>query len=228
MYFCVCGGALALVDGKARLISEKYCDGLAACLGECPEGAISIVEREAEDFDEAAAKLNLAPVKKVRSPAPCACPGSAVACFDTDVPGEAAAGGRMPDHKSMLRNWPVQLTLVPPGAPFLAGADVSLVADCVPFAYADFHRDFAKNHSLLVACPKLDDYAAHLEKLTAVLRESDIKSLTVVAYGSAVLLRSRAPGERSHPGQRERPALHRGDRGNAGRNKEVKWKEDYL
>jgi Pyruvate/2-oxoacid:ferredoxin oxidoreductase delta subunit len=154
-------GALALVDGKARLISEKYCDGLAACLSECPEGAISIIEREAEEFDEAAAKLNLAPVNKVRSPAPCACPGSAA-------------------QKSMLENWPVQLALVPPGAPFLAGADVSLVADCVPFAYADFHRDFAKDHSLLVACPKLDDYPAHLEKLTAVLRESDIKSLTVV------------------------------------------------
>ncbi len=80
----------------------------------------------------------------------------------------------------MLGHWPVQLTLVPPVAPFLQGADLVLAADCVPFAYAGFHRDFLKDHSLLVACPKLDDFESHLAKLTEVLRRSEIKSLTVL------------------------------------------------
>ena len=88
-----------------------------------------------------------------------------------DVPG---------GQRSMLSHWPVQLALVPPTAPFLQGADLVLAADCVPFAYAEFHQDFLRDHSLLVACPKLDDFQAHLEKLTDILRHSSVKSLTVV------------------------------------------------
>jgi hypothetical protein len=80
----------------------------------------------------------------------------------------------------MLGHWPVQLTLVPPTAPFLQGADLVLAADCVPFAYAGFHQDFLKDHALLVACPKLDDFQAHQQKLTEILRNSQVKSLSVV------------------------------------------------
>jgi Fe-S-cluster-containing hydrogenase component 2 len=163
-------GALAMIDGKAHLIAEKYCDGLAACLGECPQGAISIEERPAEDFDEAAAKRRLVVKRAAERSTPCACSGGF----------ESHTGEKISPNGSMLSHWPVQLTLVPPGAPFLAGTDVALIADCVPFAYADFHRDFVKNHSILVACPKLDDFEAHRQKLTEILRASDIRSLTVV------------------------------------------------
>jgi NAD-dependent dihydropyrimidine dehydrogenase PreA subunit len=135
-------GALALVDGKARLVKEKYCDGLAACLKECPQKALKIIEREAEAFDEEETKVHL--------------------------------------QKSFLTNWPVQLTLVSPGAKFLNNADAVLVADCVPFCYPDFHQDFLKDHSVMIACPKLDDAEAHLAKLTEVIKRSNLKSLTVV------------------------------------------------
>ena len=172
-------GALQIIDGKAKLVSEKYCDGLGACLGECPQGAITIEERAAEEFDEEAAKLHLEEEKPAGEGLPCGCPSATATQFERQetigvVSGEAT------NQRSMLRHWPVQLTLVRPTAPFLQGADLVLAADCVPFAYAGFHQDFLKGHSLLVACPKLDDFRAHLEKLTDILRHSSVKSLTVV------------------------------------------------
>jgi len=170
-------GALQIIDGKARLISETYCDGLGACLGECPQGAITIEEREAEEFDEEATKQHTAVREVVSEPLPCGCPGSTVQQFEAPAVTEVAA---VPSAASMLSQWPVQLTLVPPGAPFLQGADVLLTADCVPFAYGGFHQDFITGRTLLVACPKLDDFEAHQQKLTQILRQSGIRSLTVV------------------------------------------------
>ncbi|MDP2931942.1 MAG: 4Fe-4S binding protein [Chloroflexota bacterium] len=167
-------GALRIIDGKARLVSETYCDGLGVCLGECPQGAITVEERVAEEFDEAAAKQHEAQVKHT---IPCGCPGTAMRQFEA-VETESTVEQTV--QPSRLGHWPVQLTLVPPSAPFLKDADLLLTADCVPFAYAGFHREFLKNHALLVACPKLDDFAAHLEKLTNILRQSAVKSLTVV------------------------------------------------
>jgi len=171
-------GALQIVDGKARLISETYCDGLGACLGECPQGAITIEEVEAEEFDEEAVQQHLDETRQATPALPCGCPGSAVAQFDRHDTGTATPAA--PSQPSSLGHWPVQLTLVPPSAPFLRGADLVLAADCVPFAYAGFHRDFLEDHALLVACPKLDDFPTHLAKLTAVLSQSDVKSITVV------------------------------------------------
>lgn len=171
-------GAIQIIDGKAKLVSEKYCDGLGACLGECPQGAITIEERAAEDFDEEAAKQHVAEKEPVGQEIPCGCPSATVAQFDKQKMAEAAPPA--PSRQSMLGQWPVQLTLVPVIAPFLQGADLVLTADCVPFAYADFHRDFLQDHALLVACPKLDDFQAHLKKLTDTLRQAQIKSLTVV------------------------------------------------
>ena len=171
-------GALALVGGKARLVKEQYCDGLAACLKECPQGALKIVEREADDFDEAATAEHLRQKKQEAKNVPCSCPGSAVRQME-----KPAAKSKIPGtsrQEPMLTHWPVQLALVPAGAKFLDQADVVLIADCVPFAYANLHQDFLKDHSVLVACPKLDDAGAHLEKLTAILKKSRIKSLTVV------------------------------------------------
>jgi Pyruvate/2-oxoacid:ferredoxin oxidoreductase delta subunit len=187
--------ALQIIDGKARLVNEKYCDGLGACLGECPQGAIAIVERAADDFDEEAVKHHLHEKEHLNEKVPCGCPSARVAQFERveeNLPcgcssatvtqfertgtEEAARGKPQP---SMLRHWPVQLALVPPGASFLQGADLLLAADCVPFAYAGFHQDLLNGHALLVACPKLDDFGAHLGKLTEILRRSDVKSITV-------------------------------------------------
>jgi ferredoxin len=171
-------GALALVNGKAKLVREKYCDGLAACLKECPQGALTIVEREAEDFDVEAAKEHLREENKVDRKAPCACPGSTVR--ELEKPQLEAVNPDTIQQGPMLRHWPVQLTLVPAGTKFLENADVVLIADCVPFAYPNLHQDFLKDRSVLVACPKLDDFEAHQIKLTDILRKSQIKSLTVV------------------------------------------------
>jgi ferredoxin len=171
-------GALQIVDGKAKLISEVYCDGLGACLGECPQGAITIEERESEAFDEEAAKHHLAAKAHAADDTlPCGCPSTTVSQFEPCVSPHAIPESR---PSSMLGHWPVQLTLVPPKAPFLQGADVVLAADCVPFAYGSFHQDFIKDHALLVACPKLDDFEAHQAKLTEILRQADLRSLTVV------------------------------------------------
>ncbi|MBI2832371.1 MAG: 4Fe-4S binding protein [Chloroflexi bacterium] len=186
-------GALQIIDGKARLISDQYCDGLGACLGECPEGAITIEERAAEDFSEEAVERHIGKQEHAF-----ACPSAAVAQFERhDVPETLPCGCpsasvtqfEQPElesvqethahQQSMLGHWPVQLTLVPPGAPFLQGADLLLTAHCVPFAHAGFHQDLLKGHALLIACPKLDDVQAHLEKLTQVLTRSQIKSITV-------------------------------------------------
>ncbi len=168
-------GALQLVNGKAKLVSETYCDGLGACLGECPQGAINIEEREAPEFDETAAKLHSA--QHEEHDLPCGCPGSAVRELERDEEVPVTERGHL---DSRLRNFPFQLTLVPPTAPFLKNADLLLSSDCVPFAYAGFHDDFLAGHALLIACPKLDDFEAHLARLTEVLRKSQPKSLTVV------------------------------------------------
>ena len=172
-------GALQIIDGKAKLVSEIYCDGLGACLGECPQGAITIEERAAEEFDEEATKLHLGEKKHVEEELACGCPSATVTQFEKPA-ATGVARSEAPSQQPTLTHWPVQLTLVPPTAPFLQGTDLLLAADCVPFAYAGFHQDFLKNHSLLVACPKLDDFQAHLKKLTDVLRQSQVKSLTVV------------------------------------------------
>jgi NAD-dependent dihydropyrimidine dehydrogenase PreA subunit len=173
-------GALEIINGKAKLVSDKYCDGLGNCL-DCPQGAISIEERPAEEFDEAAVEEHLKGEEK-ECRVPGACPGIAMTEFAA-VSGKAAPAAEPPASdldESRLGHWPVQLTLVPPTAPFLKDADVVLAADCVPFAYAGFHRDFLGDRALLVACPKLDNFQAHLEKLTEILSESGLKSLTIV------------------------------------------------
>jgi ferredoxin len=169
-------GALQIIDGKAKLTSETYCDGLGACLGECPQGAITIEERAAEDFDEEAAKLHQEEETHKEDKLPCGCPSTTVRQLERQ---ETTAKETAPQEPT-LSHWPVQLTLVPPKAPFLQGADLLLVADCVPFAYAGFHQDFIKNHAVVVACPKLDDFPAHVKKLTEILSQSSVKSVTVV------------------------------------------------
>lgn len=171
-------GALQMVDGKARLVKESYCDGLGACIGKCPQDAITLERREADGFDEEAVAAHMAEAKGEEA-LPCGCPGAAMREMS---PAESCCCGAGDEGAtSQLSHWPVQLALVPPTAPFLRDADVLLTADCVPFALADFHARFLRGgRPVLVACPKLDDAAAHVAKLRAVLEQSGLRSLTVV------------------------------------------------
>ena len=174
-------GAIRIVDGKARLVSDIYCDGLGACLGVCPRGAISIVERQAAPFDEAATQQHVAQLQAAPQPAlPQGCPGAAARELPVLQAAPTPCSDSGPESTSALGNWPVQLHLAPPQAPFLQGADLLLAADCVPFAYADFHGRLLRGRPVLVGCPKLDDGQAYVEKLAAMLRLNAPASLTVV------------------------------------------------
>jgi Pyruvate/2-oxoacid:ferredoxin oxidoreductase delta subunit len=168
-------GAIEIRDGKAVLVRDSYCDGLGACIGECPAGALQMEERDAEDFDEHAVADHLEKRSPAGFPAPCACPSAAVRSLKPET--EPASAPAMP---SQLSTWPVQLMLVPVGAPFLSGADLLLAADCTAFASADFHKRFLKGRVALVGCPKLDDARLYLDKLTDIFAASDLRSLEVV------------------------------------------------
>ena len=154
-------GAIGIVGGKARLLREDYCDGLGDCLPACPMNAISFEEREAPAYNEAAV---LAAKKARETPQPCGCPGSACQSVQT--------------LSSQLQNFPVQIKLLPPNAPYLDNADLLIAADCTAYAYGNFHRDFMKNRVTLIGCPKLDmvDYS---EKLTEIFRSNHIRSVTL-------------------------------------------------
>ena len=181
-------GAIQMVAGKARLISDSYCDGLGDCLPACPTNAIQIVEREAADYDEAAVAARMAAAKGHAAPAataakpplPCGCPGQ-MAKSIARQPETAAPAADAPASApvAQLANWPVQIKLVNPRAPYLQNAALLIAADCTAFAYADIHRKFMRNKVTLIGCPKLDegDYA---EKLAAILQANDIKSVTVL------------------------------------------------
>ncbi len=176
-------GALRIVEGKARLISEKFCDGLGACLGKCPQDAITVIERDAEDFDEKAVEAYLH-AKHETQPQPepqpsffLGCPSSRAVHFKPAQSRTEAVPNQA--QVSMLSQWPVQLKLVPVNAPYFQDADLLVVADCVPFAYADFHKDFLKGKTVVMGCPKLDDINYYIEKLTQIFRSNSIKSVTV-------------------------------------------------
>lgn len=176
-------GALAVIDGKARLIKDSYCDGFGACIGDCPRGAITIIRRESDEFDEEAVSRHLA-ARDAAPPIPMApsgftggCPGSRAHVFGSQ--GEPAA--ETVHEESQLRHWPVQLHLVSPQAPFFKDSDVLLAADCVAFSVGSFHGRFLRNRSLAIACPKLDsNQDVYLEKLTAMIDDAAIRSLNVM------------------------------------------------
>ena len=143
-------GALQIIDGKARLVSDNYCDGLGACLGHCPQGAIHIIEREAKAFDEEAVHVHL--THKKRSPSP---------------------------GTSSLRQWPVQLNLVPSKAAFFDDHDLLVIADCVPLAYPNVHGSLLSKKSVVMGCPKFDDAQGYVKKLAAILKNNNVRSITV-------------------------------------------------
>ncbi|NLJ76032.1 MAG: 4Fe-4S binding protein [Peptococcaceae bacterium] len=173
-------GALKMVDGKAKLVSESYCDGLGACLPECPAGAITIEERDADPFDEEAVKKHL---ERLKTSPPqtlaCGCPGTAARAIERKEEATPTTPGQLVPQVSQLGQWPCQIKLVPVNAPYFADAHLLVAADCTAYAYANIHSDFMRNKITIIGCPKLDD-CDYGEKLTAILKSHDLKSLTVL------------------------------------------------
>ncbi len=187
-------GALQIVNGKAKLVSEEFCDGFGDCIGECPTGALKIEEKEVRPFDEVATKEYLFKTHgkeavwrmeeaqkkhrgKEHQPMPCSCPGSLAQSLKRTETVTLTFTDTETD--SQLRNWPVQITLLPLKAPYYEDADLLVAADCCAYAYGGFHSDFIKGHTLALGCPKLDDAGAYKEKLATILSENNIKSVTV-------------------------------------------------
>lgn len=171
-------GAIQVIDGKARLISDFLCDGLGACLGRCPQGAITIIERQAQAYDE-----RLAAAQKDKaggfSGHHAGCPGAKM--FDFRPAAKEAQDAPHAKAKSQLRQWPIQMHLISPLAPYYQGADVVLAADCTAYALGDFHAEYLKGKALAIACPKLDEgQEAYVQKIRAWFEEAKINTLTVL------------------------------------------------
>lgn len=185
-------GAIELVNGKARLVADRLCDGLGNCLGSCPRGAITIEERPADEFDPHAVERHLNAAKVAAQPAatrhpemPCGCPGAAARKLSagrsagpkaatTPAPVASTAAG-----ESRLGHWPVQLALLPVNGSMWQDADVLIAADCVPVAMAGFHEALLAGRTVAIACPKLDDPGEIVEKLAAIFAGNAIRSITV-------------------------------------------------
>lgn len=169
-------GAIGMVNGKAKLLRDDYCDGLGDCLPACPTGAITFVEREAAAYDEAAVLANKGKLNTASTFS--GCPGSQARQISRETadmeqePATASIG-------SQLRQWPVQIKLAPVQAPYFDQANLLIAADCAAYAYGDFHSRFMKNKVTLIGCPKLDD-VDYTEKLTEIIKQNEIKSVTVV------------------------------------------------
>ncbi|MDR5659412.1 4Fe-4S binding protein [Serpentinicella sp. ANB-PHB4] len=198
---CVPGcaeGAIQIIDGKAKLVSDIYCDGLGACIGHCPQNALKVVKREAEAFDEEAVEELLKSQGKTFKPQEQSqtphnnpqghghghggCPGSRMMKFEEETNDTQATvnnGDIEIKIKPQLRQWPVQLNLVPVNAPYFENADLLVTADCVPFAYPNYHLDLLKGKAVVIGCPKLDDLEHYTEKLTNIIASNNLKSITV-------------------------------------------------
>jgi len=177
-------GALELVNGKAVLLSDVYCDGLGDCLPQCPVDAIEIIEREAEEFDKELVERRMQEKKQKedKKEMPCGCPGHHAKLINHKAPLSVKSVQKKEENvqiSSQLRQWPVQIKLVSPMAPYFDGADILIAADCTAYAYANIHQDFMKGKVTIIGCPKLDD-VDYSEKLTAILENNDVKSITVL------------------------------------------------
>lgn len=173
-------GALAVIDGKARLISEVYCDGLGACLN-CPQGALRIVTREAPAFDEAAALAAKAARegRPTGAPGGHGCPGSAPRRL-TPLAATVEPTASPNSPLAQTATWPLQLRLVPPTAPYLRGAHLLLAAHCAGFCLPDLHQHWLPGRVAVIACPKLDDGREYLDKLTSILAANAVREITVL------------------------------------------------
>ena len=166
-----------MTDGKAKLTREDYCDGLGDCLPACGTNAISFEEREAPAYDEAAVlKAKQEKTEKAPETLPCGCPGTHAKAINRDASPCSDAPAYV---TSQLRQWPVQIKLVPVNAPYYDNANLLVAADCTAYAYGNLHNEFIRNHITLIGCPKLDDMD-YTEKLTQIIANNNIKSVTVV------------------------------------------------
>jgi len=172
-------GALELINGKAVLVSDSYCDGLGDCLPGCPVDAIEIIERDAEEFDKELVEKRMNEKKSNVEPLPCGCPGHEAKEIKHNVIKPLTISTEKVEIRSELRQWPVQIKLVSPNAPYFNDSHILVAADCTAFAYANIHQDFMKGRITLIGCPKLDD-VDYSEKLTAILKNNNIKSITVL------------------------------------------------
>ena len=182
-------GAIAMVNGVAKLTREDYCDGLGDCLPACPTGAITFEMREAPAYDEAAVKkaqLQKKLMQELGGGMPGGCPGSQAKSIkhentESESGSVSSASSVSPVQAvpSRLSTWPVQIKLAPVNAPYFSGADLLIAADCSAYAYGNFHNDLIKNRVVLIGCPKLDE-GDYSEKLKAIIAGNDIKSVTVV------------------------------------------------
>jgi len=188
-------GAIQIIDGKAKLVSDILCDGFGACLGSCPQEALIIEQRDVEDYDEEAVEKHLEQIDKNKkmfeekqkekqqteikqvAHSSHSCPGAAMRAL---TPSQTDADLSQLPLQSQLGHWPVQLMLVPPHAPFLKDADLLICADCVPFTVPDFHSRYLAGRAVLVGCPKLDDLQFYHEKLKDIFREAQPKKVTVL------------------------------------------------
>ena len=172
--------AIGMVNGKAKLLRDDYCDGLGDCLPTCPTNAISFEYREAAEYDEVAVKANMEAKKAQNTNLACGCPGSQSKSINRDVSDNERVNNNVAAETqgSQLNQWPVQIKLVPANASYLKNASLLIAADCTAYAYGNFHNKFMKNKVTLIGCPKLDevDYA---EKLTEILKTNDIKNIVV-------------------------------------------------
>ncbi|MBU5300143.1 4Fe-4S binding protein [Clostridium sporogenes] len=183
-------GAIELIEGKAVLISDEYCDGLGDCLPECPTGAIKIVEREAAEYNEELVEKRMAmkkPAEENKEKMPCGCPGTMAKAIKRPVKNvklNIEEKTKKIDEKmnmdSELQQWPVQIKLVNTKAPYLQDANLLIAGDCTAYAYGDFHKKFIKDRITLIGCPKLDDNEYYKEKIAEILKNNNIKSITVV------------------------------------------------
>ena len=175
-------GALEIRDGKAKIIKEMYCDGLGACIGECPQEALKVVMKEAEPFDEEAMEEHLKSLRgeQIQVAPPeleAGCPGAKLVQFQSQPTAAPIQEGEAP--ASALRNWPLQIHLLPVSAPFFSGAELLIAADCVPFAMGRFHSQLLQGKILAIGCPKLDDTGFYIEKLSQIFADNEIKSITI-------------------------------------------------
>jgi len=181
---CVTGcaeGALAIVDGKAKLVNEVFCDGLGACIGECPTGALKIIEREADEFDEAAVEEHLKKQEPHTPPAG-GCPGMKLRFAEPSKVEEAkgeypVTGQAIPTE---LNQWPTQLHLVPPEAPFFKDRELVVLSTCSPSASPDVNWRFVRGRAIVIACPKLDRTEGYVEKLAGILKSNGIPKVIIV------------------------------------------------
>lgn len=188
-------GAIQIVEGKARLVKDSYCDGLGACLGHCPQDALKIIEREADDFDEEEAMKHVKASNtkpQIHNHAAAhtgphhggGCPGSRMMMLNKRDDNTKKASAVSNDDvevriKPQLKNWPVQINLIPVNAPYFDNADLLVTADCVPFAYPNYHIDLLRGKVVMIGCPKLDDVEHYVDKLTRIIESNNIKSITV-------------------------------------------------